>query len=379
MKANWKKEGGTYAYILALIGSFPLSVTYLHHSILGDSPAHMVLEELYYLPLFLGAFSFGRRGALLTYLYVSACYLPFFFGNWAPTPISVLGRFLHLAFTGGFTFLVFFFTHRQKRAREEEERERYLAGVGRAAANIVHDLKNYLITVLIYARFIREGKKSIDEGLQAIIDSAQSMQKIADDVMDFARPPALDLKEEDGRRVVESAYASCRAKAGEAGISLRLEVPPNPLPMVLDGLLVQRALVNLVYNALESSPRGQEVLVYLRPAGNGVRIGVRDSGSGMGSQTLKDIFLPFYSRKSEGTGLGMAIVKKVVEAHRGEIRMSSKPGRGTEVVLEFPFARPPEEKTGESGMKPSGDKKSPWKGKDSTSSFSSPWSSCSAT
>lgn len=340
---DWKKEAGTYLYILALIVTFPLTVTYLHHSVWGDSYDHMVLEELYYLPLFLGAFAFGPRGAFFSYLYVSACYLPFFFGNWAPTPMSVLDRFLHLVFSAGFTFLVFFFVQRQRKAREEEERERYLAGVGRAAASIVHDLKNYLITILIYARFIREGKKSLDEGLQAIIDSAKSMEKIANDVMDLSKPLALDLKEEDVRKVLESAHASCQAKAGEKGIVLRLETPPGPLPAVLDGLWVQRALVNLVYNAVESSAPGQKVFLYLQPARDGVRIGVRDSGSGMDPETLKNIFLPFYSRKNQGTGLGMAIVKKVVDAHRGVIRISSKPDRGTEVVVEFPSRGPLQE------------------------------------
>ena len=340
LKVNWKKDAGTYVYILVLIVSFPLTITYFHHSVWGDSSGRMVLEQLYYLPLFLGASTFGRKGAILTYGYVSACYLPFFFGNWVRLPLSLLDGFLHLAFTGGFTFLVFFFTHRQKLAREEEERERYLAGVGRATSNIIHDLKNYLITVLIYARFIREGKKSIDEGLQAIIDSAQRMEKIADDVMDFAKPLALDLKEEDARQVVKSAYASCRAKASDGGIVLHLEVPQTPLPMVLDSLRVQRALVNLVYNAIGASDRGQKVLVYLHPSRGMVRIGVRDSGSGMEPELLKNIFLPFYSRKSEGTGLGMAIVKKVVDAHRGEVRISSQPGGGTEVVMELPSRGP---------------------------------------
>ena len=340
MKVDRKKDAGIYVYRLALIISFPLTVTYFHYSVWGHSSARMVLEELYYLPLFLGAFTFGRKGAILTYGYVSACYLPFFFGNWAPIPMSILDRFLHLAFSGAFTFLVFFFTQRQKRAKEEEERDRYLAGVGRAASSIIHDLKNYLITLLIYARFIREGKKSIDEGLQAIIDSAQNMQKIADDVMDFAKPLALDLKEVDTRQVVESAHASCRAKASDAGIVLQLEVPQTPHPMVLDSLRVQRALVNLVYNAIGASRRGQQILIYLQPSKGKVRIGVRDSGSGMEPELLKNIFLPFYSRKNEGTGLGMAIVEKVVDAHRGQVKISSKPGRGTEVVMEFPSRRP---------------------------------------
>ena len=109
--------------------------------------------------------------------------------------------------------------------------------------------------------------------------------------------------------------------------------------MSVDGLRLQRALTNLVTNAIEASPKGQKVLLTLQADQEKVVIGVRDQGAGMDEETLENIFVPFFSKKSQGTGLGMAIAKKVIEAHGGEINIRSQPGHGTEVRIELPFTQ----------------------------------------
>jgi signal transduction histidine kinase len=340
---NWKKEDWAFASNLIMIISFPPVITFLHYSF---RKTHLVLEELYYLPLFLGAFVFGPKGALLTYLYVSACYLPFFSGNWASAPLAALDRFLHLAFSGFFTLLVSSFILRQKRTRDEAEKDRYLIGLGHSTASIVHDLRSHLITLLIFCRLVREGKRSVEAGLQGIIESAQSMERIADDAMDFARPLVLHLEREDIRKAVEQVCASWQATAEERGICLSWEIPPHPVSITVDGSRLQRALLNLIRNALDASGEGQRVWVSLENLPGKASIKVQDCGSGIDPETLKNIFLPFYSKKAHGTGLGMAIVKKIIDAHRGEIKISSKPGLGTEVIIELPLGASGEEKTG---------------------------------
>ncbi|UCD35462.1 MAG: sensor histidine kinase, partial [Nitrospiraceae bacterium] len=99
---------------------------------------------------------------------------------------------------------------------------------------------------------------------------------------------------------------------------------------------MERALVNLINNAIEASEGGRSVSVRGEADDQKVRISIRDYGSGMDKETLDNIFIPFYTKKSYGTGLGMAIAKKIIEGHKGAIHIESRVNAGTEVVVELP-------------------------------------------
>jgi signal transduction histidine kinase len=116
-----------------------------------------------------------------------------------------------------------------------------------------------------------------------------------------------------------------------------LDLPPEPSRIALDGFLCERALVNLIDNAIDASRRGQTIMISARPGGESVMIRIKDHGSGMDRDTLDNVFLPFYTTKSEGTGVGMAITKKIIDEHGGTIRVQSQPGRGTEINIRLPY------------------------------------------
>ena len=276
---------------------------------------------------------------MATFLFVSLLYLPYLFGPWAIGFLGVADRVLHLLFTGGFAFLAGYLIERDRRIQKQLEKDRYLAGLGQAAATIVHDLKNPLITILGFARRLQAGKGNPGSGLQTIVDSASQMENIVTDVLNFAKPVHLETKEEDVRGIVEQATAWCKAKAEAARVSLSSELPADPVMISVDGLRLQRALTNLITNAIEASPEGREVRLTLKTDQEKPVIMIKDQGVGMDRETLENIFIPFFSKKAQGTGLGMAIAKKVVEAHGGQIFIHSQPERGTEVRIELPFAQ----------------------------------------
>jgi len=312
-------------------------ITYLHMSIFQEQSPYIVLEELYYIPLLLGALFFGLKGAFLTYLFVSAFYLPYFFGSWATTFLSLFDRLLHLLFSGIFASLAGFLVDRHRRHQKQSEIDRYLAGLGQAAATIVHDLKNPLISILGFAKRIREGKGDISAATEVIEESAQNMQRIVDGVLDFAKPIRLELKKEDIHRVIQRACDSCKIKAEERDVILSADVPTDPVNIEIDSFNLQRAIINLINNAIEASPKGQHVIIRTETEKNHVAVKVKDFGSGMDRETLENIFVPFYSKKNTGTGLGMTIVKKIVDGHHGKIQAKSQPGLGTEVIIELPY------------------------------------------
>lgn len=320
---------------LILIASIAVLITLLHFLVFANYSPLVVFEELYYIPLLLGALWFGLKGAFLTYVFVSLLYLPFFFGGWTTSTLGMADRLLHLIFSGIFTFTAGFFVDREKKRRQQIERERYLASIGQVATTIVHDLKNPLITILGFARRILEGKGNVDTAAQAITDSAQNMQNIVHAVLDFSRPVQLELKEEDMRNVVNQACDACREKAAGGDISLSIDVPEYPINILVDSSHMVRALVNLINNAIEASGKGQSVLITAANEKKHLEISIKDHGSGMDKETVENMFIPFYTRKTGGTGLGMPIAKKIIEGHHGTIRINSYPGKGTEVIIEL--------------------------------------------
>ncbi len=100
---------------------------------------------------------------------------------------------------------------------------------------------------------------------------------------------------------------------------------------------MQRAIINIVSNAIEASSKGQVVTLRTVPGKNSVLITINDQGSGIDKETIKNIFTPYFTTKTSGTGLGLPIAQKIIDGHCGRISLLSKPGTGTEVKIELPY------------------------------------------
>lgn len=319
---------------LIFIAASAAVITYLHYSTVeGIHALHDIYRELYYIPLLVGALAFGLRGAILTYLLVSFLYLPYMAQTWTGTIFFETKRVLFLLFSGTFSFLAGYLMDRDSKRKKEMEKERYLAGLGQVSSAIAHDLKNPLVTIQGFARRLQEGKGNVNTAIQAIIDSGEVMQKIVHDVLDFARPIQLELKEENAAYVIKKACELCSGKAEEREVTILVNIPDVPLNINLDRVHMQRALANLISNAIEASGRGQNVSVSADPKEDSLSITIRDDGGGMDKETRENLFIPFFTKKSTGTGLGMPIAKKIIEGHNGKIDIVSNIGKGTHVIV----------------------------------------------
>lgn len=118
-------------------------------------------------------------------------------------------------------------------------------------------------------------------------------------------------------------------KAGERGVALTEKLPPNPICIALDSFHVQRALVNLIDNAVEASRPGEQVSITAAINRSGLIVTITDHGTGMSRETLNHLFEPFYTTKAGGTGLGMPIARKIIEEHGGTLGISSSVEAGT--------------------------------------------------
>jgi len=121
-------------------------------------------------------------------------------------------------------------------------------------------------------------------------------------------------------------------------VNLETKLHPLPVFVEIDRFHFERALINLVSNAIEASGKGQGVKIGITVGRDTLTIAAKDLGLGMDNRdTRENIFTPFFTNKKHGSGLGMPIVKKIIEAHKGKIYVFSNPGGGTDAKVELPY------------------------------------------
>ncbi|MFM7101966.1 MAG: ATP-binding protein, partial [Verrucomicrobiota bacterium] len=172
------------------------------------------------------------------------------------------------------------------------------------------------------------------------------LNRIVDRVLDFARTPDPREAEVDVNQLLADLGLLLRAKLRSQRVQLVLRLGTGPLRLLGDATQLEQAFLNLALNAVEAMPDGGRLTIRTRvrrPVGDGperIILRFRDTGTGMTPDQRDKVFTSLLSStKPRGTGLGMAIVRRVVELHRGEIRVQSSPGWGTAFTLVLPRSR----------------------------------------
>ena len=324
-----------------LIGLSVLVITYLHYSTThGNRHLHSIYAELHYIPLLLAALLFGFRGALLTSLMVVLLYGGYMLANWHGASLWLVDNSIHVIFPALFALLIGFLVDLKNTHRRQLEEHRYLSGLGQAAAVIVHDLKNPLLNLKAAIRRLEKGTLTGEQAVTGMSEALDKMQLVMDGALDFSKPLKLNRREEDAAALLKALLQTSLAKAEQEGVGLTIDGGEQPLIVTVDPAYLERALVNLVNNAIEASQRGQSVSIRLVKRNDAAVIKIRDYGKGMDKETLENLFIPFYSKKTSGTGLGMAVARKIVEEHHGRITVKSRPAFGTKVAVHLPLAHP---------------------------------------
>jgi signal transduction histidine kinase len=226
-----------------------------------------------------------------------------------------------------------------RQAQERLLRQERLAALGELSAAVAHEVRNPLGVIFNSLGSIRRLLRPQGDArmlLDIVGEEAERLNRIVGDLLDFARPSQPQLRPEPLDRVVEEAVAA--ALAGRSGeVEVVREVAPG-LPLVpLDARLVRQAVVNLAINAAQAMPRGGRLTVRLRTEPRAAVLELEDTGGGISDDVRGRIFEPFFTTKATGTGLGLAVVKRIVDGHGGEVGVTSRPGAGTTFTLRFPL------------------------------------------
>jgi signal transduction histidine kinase len=151
------------------------------------------------------------------------------------------------------------------------------------------------------------------------------------------------LEKTDLTQVIDRAVADVEKHQPPFQVAFHKAYSPDIPPFLLDGELMERVLYNLLLNAAQASPPGGFITVKTRQIDTTVEIAVIDRGAGIDPQQIENIFNPFFTTKSGGVGLGLAIVSKIVDEHGGKVSAESEAGGGSVFRVYLPFRESPDE------------------------------------
>ncbi len=353
---------------IGLLGLSILGISLLHYF----TPLHLhylhdIFQRFYYLPIILAAIWFGFRGGLGSALIVSLAYAPHILFQWGGHFTVEMEKYLEIVLYNVVGAVTGLLAQREREqsvelqrtavgleescrelqlkseriiaVEEQLRRAEKLSTLGEMAAVLAHEIRNPLGSIRGTAEILRDDYLPGDpkhEFIEIQIKETERLNRVVEDFLRMARQQPGERKECSLREELETIITLVSADARQRGISLVLDTIPADAIIRADGEKLRQAFLNIVLNALQATPEGGSVIITVTRYDTGFEIRFSDSGSGIDAELLTKIFDPFFTTKADGTGLGLAVTKKIVEAHNGLLAVESVVGSGTTVVVRLP-------------------------------------------
>ena len=230
----------------------------------------------------------------------------------------------------------------RKHLQEQLRKTERIAELGTLASGMAHEIGTPMNVILGRAEYLmdRVREEPVKKGLQTIITQVERITRVMNQLLAFARrkPPEripLALNE-----VVDSSVEMFQERLAKARVLVELDVDGRCPKVLADADQMSQVLINLIMNAIHAMPEGGTLRIALRSAGDLIQLTVADTGHGIPAEAVKKIFEPFFTTKEfgKGTGLGLTVVKGIVEEHQGTIAVESEPDKGTTFTIRLPMA-----------------------------------------
>jgi two-component system sensor histidine kinase HydH len=354
--------------VLALAGMV-IGISVLHYTTSTRHYFHHdVYARLYYAPIVIAAFWFGLRGSIVTSLCVSLVYVPHIAIQWSHDIVGNPNRYLEIVLFNVIGLVVGALArgqkmHRQKlsetanaleqsyaKLREQtdlllemEEELRHadrLAVLGELSATMAHEVKNPLAAVKGAVEILADSRTSPEEReefLTVLEKEVERLARVVNNYLSLARRTPVQGGQADSREVVRSVVALVEGRARKQGKSFRVVYDGKERPVSLHPDLLRQVLLNLILNSLYATGEGGTVTVETESRGEWLSIAVSDTGRGIPEKDMEKVFEPFYTTRPDGTGLGLPIVKRIVEESGGSVELESREGLGTRVRILLPI------------------------------------------
>jgi signal transduction histidine kinase len=237
----------------------------------------------------------------------------------------------------GFVCVIHDITLQRQMAAKLVTAERF-ASIGELAGMVGHDLRNPLSSISVATYYLKShyGSKMDDTGkemLSAIEKSIDYSNKIIKDLLDYSREIKLDLEATTPHEVLAASLSLIKVPSNIKLVDNCADTPK----VMLDVGKISRVFVNLITNAFDAMPNGGTLTITAKNTADTIEFAFQDTGSGISAEVMTNLWIPLFTTKTKGMGLGLPICKRIVEAHGGKITVESDQGKGTIFKIALPL------------------------------------------
>jgi signal transduction histidine kinase len=355
---------------LAISAVLILLITLLHYVTPTALPVrHDIYYRLYYIPIIISAFSFGLRGGVISALVISLLIFPHILYDWGGLLLRNMNMIIEVILYNIVGVLTGFLVSSDRKKRNELERARTrleeslreleqrgerlmqveeslrghekLALMGEMSAVMAHEIRNPLGSIqgaaeILSDRVTDDGEGEAVKYASILIKEVKRLDDVVTGLIESARPRVRKKEPVGVNGILEDVVYLYSRSVRKQGVKV-IEKYKDPLPDVLaDEEMLRQVFVNVFLNAVEAVDEGGEIAVSTIFGPGDVTVSVRDDGRGIPDEQMDKLFDLFYTTKKEGTGIGLAVTRRIIEEHGGRINVKSRVGEGTEILIELP-------------------------------------------
>src|SRR3989338_6035601 len=219
------------------------------------------------------------------------------------------------------------------------ERDR-LATLGEMSAGLAHEIRNPLGAIKGAAQYLLPSteQSSQNDFLKIIVDEVDRLNKVVTQFLTYAKPFQQNFIETDASELIKKSLQNMAASTPPSILISYEENSKLPL-MMADPQQLNQVFLNLILNAFDAMPKGGKLKIHTKVVEPNIQIIFEDTGEGIVPENLKNLFIPFFTTKKEGSGLGLPICQKIIKAHQGNIKVESTLQKGTKFIMTFPYKK----------------------------------------
>jgi len=223
----------------------------------------------------------------------------------------------------------------------ELELSRRLSSIGRLTSGVGHEVKNPINAIVVHLELLKTklGGASAPalRHLEVIDAEIHRLDRVVQTLVDFTRPVELALREQDLRPVLGDVLALAAEELSTRNVTLVSHLPSRPLMANIDADLLKQAVLNVIENGAQAMPEGGRLEVTLEEERKVALLRIADEGPGIPEEIREKIFDLYFTTKSEGSGIGLAMTYRILQLHYGSVQVQSEQGRGAEFQLRIPL------------------------------------------
>jgi signal transduction histidine kinase len=217
-----------------------------------------------------------------------------------------------------------------------------MAAIGRLTSGVGHEVKNPINAIVVHLELLKtklgDASAPAVRHLEVIDAEIHRLDRVVQTLVDFSRPVELRLSEQDLRPVISDVLALAAEELSTHHVTLVSRLPSKPLVANIDADLLKQAVLNVIQNGAQAMQQGGRLEVILEEEGKTAVLRVSDEGPGIPEDIREKIFDLYFTTKSGGSGIGLAMTYRILQFHHGSVEVESEVDRGAEFLLRIPLA-----------------------------------------